>query len=308
MTSLAEVTVGICAYNEENNIGGLLDNLLTKQELPQDSEIVVVCSGCTDFTPKIVKKFHEKDNRVKLILEDSRKGKAHALNILFERARRMADVLILVNADALPKVGSINKLLEPFRDRNVGATGGHPIPVNTLQGLPNFLVHTIWDLHHKISSYKDVKLSGELCAIRPFLVEKIPIDLAADEPYIEMLIRNQRYKIMYVPEAVVYIWGPTNFRELLKQRRRIWVGHLQMKKEMGFNTSTTNVRNVLLSAVMGKSGLNVMKPRYILYSMLTAVEEICAYLGARWDLSKGDIPYIWESIKSTKNSIRGTLT
>ncbi|MFX0198431.1 MAG: glycosyltransferase [Candidatus Hodarchaeota archaeon] len=302
-----KVTVGICAYNEENNIGGLLDNLLTKQELPQGSKVVVVCSGCTDSTPEIVKSFHEKDRRVRLILEDGRKGKAHALNILFERARRVADILVLVNADALPKIGSIKKLLEPFRNRNVGATAGRPMPINTLQGLPNSLVHTIWDLHHRISLYKEVKLSGELCAIRPCLVEKIPIDLAVDEPYIEMLIRNQGYEIMYVPESIVYILGPTSFQELLKQRRRIWVGNLQMKKTTGFNPSTTNTRNVLLSAVMEKSGLNVTKLLEILYFMLTAVEEICAYLGARWDFSKGSIPYTWEPIKSTKRLINARV-
>jgi glycosyltransferase involved in cell wall biosynthesis len=71
-----DVSVGICAYNEEENIGALLENLLTQQSLPHNSEIIVVCSGCTDETPSIVEKFARKDKRVKLILEEERRGKA----------------------------------------------------------------------------------------------------------------------------------------------------------------------------------------------------------------------------------------
>ena len=48
------VTVGICAYNEGINIGPLLNNILYRQSLPAGSEVLVVCSGCTDDTVEIV--------------------------------------------------------------------------------------------------------------------------------------------------------------------------------------------------------------------------------------------------------------
>ena len=51
-----DVSIGIMAYNEEKNIGNLLKTLL-KQNLSFVKEIIVVNSGSTDKTAKIVKKF-----------------------------------------------------------------------------------------------------------------------------------------------------------------------------------------------------------------------------------------------------------
>jgi cellulose synthase/poly-beta-1,6-N-acetylglucosamine synthase-like glycosyltransferase len=59
-----EVTVGICAYNEGMNIGKLLNNILSQQDLPAKSEVLVVCSGCTDNTVSIVQQYSKKDSRV----------------------------------------------------------------------------------------------------------------------------------------------------------------------------------------------------------------------------------------------------
>ena len=294
---MGKIFVGICAYNEENNIGRLLNNLLNEQALPRNSEIFVVCSGCTDLTPEIVRGFCEKDARVNLIMEDKRRGKASALNILFERAMH-ASILILVNADALPEIGSINKLIHPFRDKNVGVTMGRPVPINEPQGISNHIVHIIWNLHHDISLYKRVKLSSELCALRTSLIEKIPTNLATDEPYIEMLIRDQGYQIVYMPDAIVNIKGPDNIAGLFKQRRRIWTGHLQIQKTTGFVVSTSKLRNLLPSILKVASRSDVRKLPYLLLSVIL---EISAYLAARRVFRTGGIPYKWEPIKSTKN-------
>jgi len=291
-----KITLGICAYNEEKNIAKLLDNLITKQNLPPNSEIMVVCSGCTDSTPEVVKRLQEMNGQVKLILENERRGKATALNVLLGRVRHTTDVLVLVNADTFPSIDSLNKLIQPFNDDYVGATFGRPIPINGQESPPNSIVHIIWDLHHKISLYKWVKMSGEFCAIRPSLVKGIPINLATDEPYMEMLIQRQGYRITYVPDAVVYIKGPENFRDLLKQRRRIWTGHLQIKKLTGYTVSTSDPRKIL--SVLAKSlRLNFKGLTLIL---LGAVLEVCAYLLARYDLNKGWVPYKWEMLGSTK--------
>ena len=62
---LSKVLVGICAHNEQNNIGGLLQNLILEQDLSENCRIVVVCSGCNDKTPQIVKELEKRDARIK---------------------------------------------------------------------------------------------------------------------------------------------------------------------------------------------------------------------------------------------------
>lgn len=293
--SQKKISVGVCAYNEEKNIGFLLENLLTQQDLPSNSEIIVACSGCTDSTPQIVKDFQGKDTRVKLVTEKERKGKARALNYIFERASP-SEILILTNADALPESGSLRKLVKALHNKKFGAVAGRPIPVNKSSKLPNMIIQLIWDLHHKVSIHESVKMSGELCALRPSLVKKIPTNLATDEPYIEMLIRREGHKIAYVPNALVYVKGPESLREIIKHRRRLWTGHLQIKQMEGFAVSTSDFRKIL-STLIKSFRLNFKE----LFTMaLFIVLDTYSYLLARYDLSKGRIPYVWETLKSTK--------
>jgi cellulose synthase/poly-beta-1,6-N-acetylglucosamine synthase-like glycosyltransferase len=57
---LGRIMIGVCPYNEENNIARLLQNLITEQSIPKESKILVVCSGCTDKTPDIVASFQRR--------------------------------------------------------------------------------------------------------------------------------------------------------------------------------------------------------------------------------------------------------
>ena len=288
--------IGICAYNEERNIRKLLQSLLTKQNLPSNSRILVLCSGCTDRTPHIVKEFSEADTRIELIVEKLRKGKANALNKIFKKTRESADILILINGDAVPKQGSIAKLILQLKNERVGAVFARPVPLNAIQGISNKIVHIVWKLHHHISFYKTPKFSAELCAIRTDCLKNIPENIATDEPFIELSIRKQGYRISYVPEAVVYIRCPTSVIDLFKQRRRIRIGHLQIQKMTGFVVPTSDFRNTVWT-------VSTLKLREIPYALLGAILEGFAYLVARLDFSNDKIPYAWEPIKSTKTSI-----
>ncbi len=288
-----KMLVGVCAYNEENNIGNLLQNLITKQSLSKDSKIVVVCSGCTDKTPEIVKNFKKVDKRIEPIIEKARMGKAHALNKLFGIARSSADILVLTNADSLPGHESILKLLSKLTKSNAGAVFAQPVPLNDLNGLSDRIVRVIWRLHHVISLLQRPKLSGELCAIYTRHLQDIPENVATDEPYIELAIRKHGSDILYVPEAIIYIRCPTNVIDLLKHRKRIWTGHLQLQNTTGFKVSTSSLMTVLLA-------IPALRANEIVCALLGAFLEIIAYFAARIALSKGIVPYIWEPIRSTK--------
>jgi cellulose synthase/poly-beta-1,6-N-acetylglucosamine synthase-like glycosyltransferase len=291
--AISKVVIGICAYNEENNIRNLLLNLILEQNLPKNCKILVVCSGCTDKTPLIVKEFGKRDTRIEAIIEGFRRGKANALNSIFKIARESTDVLVLVNADALPKRGSITKLLSKLANSEAGAVFAQPVPFKEFHGICYGIVNVIWRLHHTISLRQKPKLSGELCAIRASCLQEIPENVATDEPYIELAIRKQGYDILYVPEALVYIRCPTNTVDLLKQRKRIWLGHMQLQNATNFKVSTSSFGNILRA-------ISALKLDEILYVFLGALIEITAYSQAKIALSKDMIPYIWEPIESTK--------
>jgi cellulose synthase/poly-beta-1,6-N-acetylglucosamine synthase-like glycosyltransferase len=294
--SLNRLMIGICAYNEENNIARLLQNLISEQNIPKESEILVVCSGCTDGTPQIVESFQKKDSRIKPIIENVRKGKSSALNKIFKVARAEADILVLVNADALPKKGSINKLVSKFTTPDVGAVFAQPVPLKNSDDSCYGVTRLIWRLHHIISILDTPKLSGELCAIRTACLQEIPENIATDEPYIEGTIQKRHKNTLYAPEALVYIRCPTNIVDIIEQRKRIWIGHMQLQNTTGYKVSTSSFKNMLRAVFE-------LKRDETIYVLPGGFLEIVAYLEARILFSKGTIPYVWEPIKSTKASM-----
>jgi cellulose synthase/poly-beta-1,6-N-acetylglucosamine synthase-like glycosyltransferase len=294
---LLKTTIGICAFNEENNIRFLLENLISEQNLPWDCRILVVCSGCTDRTVDVVKEFQAKDERIEALSEETRKGKASALNKIFGIAVESAEALVLVNADSLPEEGSVLGLMAELQSSNAGVVFAQPVPFLGQSGITYRISRVIWRLHHFVSLLRSPKLSGELCSIRTSCLKPIPENVATDEPYIELSIRRQGYEVRYAPDAIVRIRCPTNIIDLLRQRRRIWAGHMQLQKSTGFSVSTSDFRNVL-AAVKG------LKVNEVFYAILGGIVELTAYVQAKSDAGKGLVPYIWEPIGSTKTSIQ----
>ncbi|MCZ7673576.1 MAG: glycosyltransferase family 2 protein [Chloroflexi bacterium] len=61
----------------------------------------------------------------------------------------------------------------------------------------------------------------------------------------EPVVRGQGYKVYYVPEAIVYNKGPENVDDFLRQRRRIYAGHLDVQNMLGYAVSTMSGGKVL---------------------------------------------------------------
>jgi cellulose synthase/poly-beta-1,6-N-acetylglucosamine synthase-like glycosyltransferase len=222
------------AYNEEANIGRLLDGLLAqKTRVASLDEIIVVASGCTDRTEEIARTYAERDPRVRLLVQPKKEGKASAVNLLI--ANTWCEVIILQSADTLPEPDTIEQLILPMRDPDVGMVGGHPVPTNPKTTFMGYAAHLVWELHHQIALVHPKM--GELIAFRN-IFHQIPYDTAVDEASIEPLIVGQGRTLRYAPKAIVYNRGPATVRDFIKQRRRIFAGHVYLKDTLGYKVST----------------------------------------------------------------------
>ena len=231
----------IMAYNEEANIGALLEALSRQRSKSVDiAEVIVVASGCTDRTKAIVRDYCRKDDRVRLLVQRSREGKSSAINLLLQNTSQ--EIVVLESADTLPRPDTIEALVSPFADPSVGMTGGRPVPANDPTSFMGFAAHLLWQLHHRISLYKPKM--GELVAFRRYF-RQIPHRSAVDEASIEPLIKGQGLQLLYVPEAVVFNKGPETVGDFFKQRRRIFAGHLYVKDTLGYKVSTMNRLRIL---------------------------------------------------------------
>lgn len=289
-----QVSIGIPAYNEEANIGNLLDCLL-KQELPEDvklDEIIIVASGCNDRTVDIVREYQKNSESIKLVVEEERKGHASALNLIFERAR--GNVIAIGCADTLPTPKAIAYLVEPFKkSSDVGAVVGRAVPINDTRNVWGYIAHLTftWLYYPNILM---VDFEG-LCAVRKELVEPVPLNMINTERYVDAVVRQKGFRVVFAPKAITYTKQPDNLRDFINQRRRNIFGHLQ-QKEMNIVAPHINP-GVALPLIARSLNLDLSEIFWVL--ILITLWSV-SYVLAWHDYRKGRSYLNWKAITSAK--------
>src|SRR2546421_12246766 len=91
-------SVGIMAHNEEANIGRTIRAVLEQQNTSiHIEEVIVVASGCTDYTVPTVLEMALKEPRLRLCVQEKRQGKASAINLFLKEAN--SPIVVLLSAD-----------------------------------------------------------------------------------------------------------------------------------------------------------------------------------------------------------------
>jgi cellulose synthase/poly-beta-1,6-N-acetylglucosamine synthase-like glycosyltransferase len=133
---------------------------------------------------------------------------------------------------------------------------------------------------------------GELIAFRN-LFRKIE-NTSVDEEYIAMLIKSQGLRNIYVPDSIIYNFGPRTISDFLKQKRRIYCGHLKLKKKNNYGVSTLD--NFQVFGILLKE-INLGNIFHVIFSIL--IVSYGRLLGA-YDYFTNKKHYIWEIAETTK--------
>ena len=301
MSEPIESSIGVMAYNEERNIGNLLGALCAQRlETVSIGEIVVVASGCTDNTESVVQDEMARDARIHLLVQEKREGKMSAINLFLHHARY--GIVVIINADVLPNEECIERLVTPFADPSVGITGGRPVAINPTDTLPGFAAHLLWDMHHEIS-LTEPKI-GELIAYRNFPDIEISPDTVDDEGIVEELVARKGMRRVYLPDAVVYLRGPTTVREFVKRRRNIYAGHLQLRSRTRYTPSTFNTLGLVRKLFVPILRMTEGKPVQLLrVAGVVALEVYARLLGAYDFYVRKRDHRVWEPADSSKEII-----
>ncbi|NNE73670.1 MAG: GNAT family N-acetyltransferase [Acidimicrobiales bacterium] len=116
-------SIAIPAFNEAHTIGRLLESLRSAPE--GLVEILVADNASTDRTAAVVNDAARHDARIRLLTVPEA-GKPSAWNALLASARE--DVIIFIDADAVPEPGSLGALLGALDRAGVIAAGGRRVP------------------------------------------------------------------------------------------------------------------------------------------------------------------------------------
>lgn len=297
--TVPRVVIGITAHNEGRNLGRLLERIralaLRNGELLR---IVVVVSGCTDDSAAIAGRAAAEDERIRVIVDPERRGKAVAIDQLLQESRD-AEVIVMESADTLPEDGAIDAMLARFADPSVGMVGAHPVPDDDDTTLVGYATRLLWDMHHVIASSSPKQ--GELVAWRN-VIERFPHDIAMDEAYLEAVVTGAGYRLAYAPEAVVRNRGASSLRGFIRQRRRNHTGHRVLASRTGYRPATRDHRRL---AALGLRYL-LERPSRAHWTVAAALLELwCSVLGW-WDFAVAhEGGTVWPMIEGTKELAPG---
>jgi len=285
------------AYKEKE-INEVL-KLLLKQSPPASwklGKIVVVACGYKKF-PFL------KNKKIRIIKEGRRRGKSYAMNLALKNinSSSKSDAIAVHNADVFPKRNMLRNLLRPFENPDVGMTCVRPVSLNDPKKFVGFLNTLVWDLHHFVS-LENTKV-GEVFAFRN-VIKNIPRGLAADEAYIECLLKGRDYKIVYVPHAVVFNRGPQNLSEFIEQRRRVFAGHIHVKNRYKYKVSTMSVIRIIKAVFRYLKTEPIEIPGQIIWLVCAVfLEAYARFLGTVDFYIFKKIPYIWKITESSRNNM-----
>ncbi len=286
-------SVGIAAYNDEANIGKLLDAILAqKLNQVEISEIIIVASGCTDNTVPIIQGYVTRNPKIKLIVQEEREGKTSAMNEFLQRAAE--EICVWESGDTLPGEASIESLVKLFADPKVGMTGAQKVPVNVPEHVVGYMSHLRLRLEHQLCL--EIPRTGELIAFRKVFTH-LPHDVAMDEAFVEALVIRRGLDVHYAPDAVVYNMGPETLGEFIMQRRRNYAGHLHLRRKYGYRVSSLDTFRVLRIGV--EEIANAMKLIGTLVA-LALVEAFSRVLGTYDYYIKGRKHVVWDIAWTTK--------
>lgn len=212
------VSVIIPTYNEAEIIQYKLENS-AKLTYPKDLlEIVVVDSKSTDETIEIIKSFSEKNSglNIKLVVEDERHGKSHALNAALTHCT--GEIVIISDADCFWPSDILQKSLPYLADPSVGAIGGPKILFNSNQTW----ITRMENGYLKSANYlrlgeskagSTVFFEGGFSAFKRKALERFdPYATGSDDCGSIISIIENNYRAMLVKEARFYSSFPSTFQ------------------------------------------------------------------------------------------------
>lgn len=281
----------ITSYKEPRTIGKAITALLQTKEIDE-----VIVTAPDKETIAVAKEYPVK------IIQDEGRGKPAALNKAMKGAK--GKYLILTDGDVTTKPGTAHKLTEHFKDPRVGAVTGRVRATNSAKTMYGYWARRLTNAFHNLrqtNQKKGVPLhaSGYYYAVKKELLREIPENILADDAFISEMILAQGKKIVYEPEAEVYVKYPTTLPDWIRQKKRTAAKAYQLKKYFRTSKKKQFVEEVWVGM---QEVREVNSPRE--FGWLLLLYGLKTYLWARTFLDKRlwerNFKQVWERVETTK--------
>jgi len=292
MNPVISYSVIITAFREEKTIGRAIEAILPQIDF-STGELWVVAPD--EATLKVAKGYP----RVKII-KDEGKGKPAALNLAVSKAG--GEILVLTDGDVWLGKGALGKILAAFGDLAVGLATGQPKPINKRNSLFGFWAYCLTAAAHQIRAKRSrageyFDGSGYLLALRKKYWSPASPSCLAEDVFLSQEVWRKGGKLVYVPEATVFVKFPTNFSDWKKQKVRSVGGAAQKRKDL---PSMRGFKNELKEGLFLLTLPSSFKEWFWL--LLLFLARLYLWLLIFWKLKLRRLPQekIWLRTESTK--------
>ena len=224
---LPDVTLMICAYNEEDIIREKMENI-RQIDYPANKFCVMwVTDGSNDGSNDLLKQYPE----VTLVYSPERKGKAMAMQHGLKVNK--AEYVVFTDANTMLNANAIREIVRQFMKPNVSCVSGEKrVAARTNDQIAAEGEGLYWKYESTLKQwdsdlYSAMGAAGELFAVKMYDYREAPTNALLDDFMMSMLIVKDGHRIAYTSEAYAMEYGSANMYEESKRKRRIAAGGLQ---------------------------------------------------------------------------------
>lgn len=295
------LTVGIPAHNEERNIMHLIHSILNQKNGNYTlKEVIVSSDASTDKTVSLVRKMAKKDTKIKVIVNQTRKGKACRLNELYKIHN--SDFLLTLDADVLLKdTDIIEKMINIFlEDKKASVVAAHLVPIkpNSFISKIIFTSDILWDnIITQINNGDHIaNLYGCASMLRKNFSKSFtyPTHISADEEFLYIKAK-EKDGFRFAENVHILFKPPMSIKDVILQGRRALKERQALVKIFGKNI--LKLHSIPLKyKIKETSKMLISNPFYTSLSLMLMI--ILRMLPYEDPLNKKGM---WEIASSTKN-------
>jgi len=238
------ITIVVPAYNEEETIEETLQSCVNSGYPFDKLEIIAVNDGSNDLdndgksrtltlmygTQKKILK--EKGFKIRVLDLGENFGKREAMVRGFLAASKKSEIFITVDADSQVQKGAIYKIVQPFKDKTVGAVSGNTQIANSNKLITMLQNYMYW-ISYTVFKASESLFGTVLCcpgcfsAFRKMDVLKVlycfrneTFCRVSEDRNLTNLILEQDKKILYHHEAIARTNAPETLSHFIKQQYR----------------------------------------------------------------------------------------
>ena len=224
---LPDITLMICAYNEEEVVAEKMANTLAL-DYPKDKfHIMWVTDGSNDHTNELLAAYPEAE----VVFSPERKGKSAALKHGLQELKTR--YVAFTDANTMLNSGAIKEIARLFMDPTVGCVSGEKrVAAKKGTDMAAEGEGLYWKYESTLKRwdselYSAMGAAGELYAMDVTMVKDVPDEALLDDFMMSMYVVEAGKRIAYTSEAYAMEYGSANIFEESKRKRRIAAGGLQ---------------------------------------------------------------------------------